>query len=1065
MSWNLGLKINNLINKVNSIVAGTVVNPLNSTLNAAGYNINSVGQLSTTNLSAPTGGTGTWGQKLTKTTTNNSIAWLSDRQVFAVYVSSENGTDEGFNSASAGSITAPFQTIQYAIINLAATVPAGARCIIYIFPGTYNNFTLNTTIPNSNYNRLTNVSFIGLTNTIGTSNTNLAASNTNTVKITSPCEINVQNTITFGTTINDYNISISNINFSTTDSRIIYLIGKNHCFYMNNCNAVCTLTSVPSFPLIDIDAIATFNINCYFNNCNISHNSSTNYSAGSDNSVLKCNRGIIKELNNCYLYATPINSQALFITNAGSLEYAYNTTIISNSNPNALYINSTNQTNTTFNLCTMTAKGDGTQPIVNLGHLNGAYNITNCIIKNSLITNPSTIYIGVGSNIILYSINNRFESESTTDQTFNPFGLSSTYASAKTNNIIGYNNDTFINKLFTTSNTIAFPALSTNFTAINEINTYIPPVSVVFYVDGTIGKDTYNGSLLYPFKTIQSAINKCVFNSIYYTIFVNAGNYAENLTITNPRLNLIGVQSNVNTKSVALQTITINTASISGPSLDIITIQNFVIGSGAVLSYPIFVNSFIANSGGYSLYVTNCEITSSLTYSSMSLVANNLANTRYYISRCNILNTTTGTPSDPLIYIGGGSIWSFDNNTVTNRAPATTLGNEIVPLLIGQNAGIVGGISNCSFTSDNQGMCFVTSSTNGNGPFTIANSLFNFKTVVQGSGATNVYSCITLAAKNTLNLLNNTFVNNAVSTALSQQPFILLNTGSTVYSRNNSFNMIYTPINTSQAIIYPVGNYGTNATQNFYVYLNNVYSNGSSSIPPNPNYPATATIFSSLQTSDLNTITTLTKLTSAGKANVVGYDTTTGLLTYQSASYSTPTYLYYFPDTSTNVNTTSIATYNWNVPSQFTSTTQTFIFAQLIFLNYNAVSNSETSNWTVSQTGYAASGWGNTAATAGKFVFPATGQYLINWCFQANSNLNVYGQINKNMVLPASGQPNYNTQTMITCNNPQSPGTVFTAIVNIASLTDYITFTVYNFNANQGINVSGRQVLSIVKVA
>jgi hypothetical protein len=51
---------NNLINKVNSIIAGTVTNPLNSSLNASGFDINNVGQLSTSNLSAPTGGSGAW---------------------------------------------------------------------------------------------------------------------------------------------------------------------------------------------------------------------------------------------------------------------------------------------------------------------------------------------------------------------------------------------------------------------------------------------------------------------------------------------------------------------------------------------------------------------------------------------------------------------------------------------------------------------------------------------------------------------------------------------------------------------------------------------------------------------------------------------------------------------------------------------------------------------------------------------------------------------------------------------------------------------------------------------
>jgi len=1037
MSWNLSLKINNLINKVNSIVAGTVVNPLNASLSAGGFNITNVGQLATTNLSAPTGGQGAWGQKLTKTTTNSSIAWLSDRQLYTVYVSSENGVNEGFGSTSAGSITAPFSTISYAILNLAATVPAGAKCIIYIFAGTYGSFTLDTTDPTYNFNRLTNISFVGLTNTIGTSNVNLSASNTNTVKITNPCVINVENTIAIGSTINDYNISMSNINFATTDQFILQLTGKNHCFYMNNCNAVCTLNAVPSFPLIDINAIASFSINAYFNNCNISHNSSVNYSAGSDNSLLKCNRGIIKELNNCYLYATPVNSQALFITNAGSLEYVYNTTIISNSHPNALHINSTSQTNTTFNSCTMTAKGNGTQPIVNLGHLNGTYTITNCTIKNSLITNPATIYIGVGSNIILYSIKNRFESEATTDQTFNPFGLSSTYAPAKTNNIIGYNNDTFINKSFTTSNTISFPPLSTNFTAINEINTYLTtgPVSVVFYVDGTIGKDTYNGSQSYPFKTVQNALTKCVGNTLYYTIFVNAGTYAENLVITCPRLNLIGVQSNVNTKSVALQTITINTASISGPSLDIITIQNFVIGSAAVTTYPIMVNNFIANSGGYSLYLTNCEITSSLSYSSLYLQANNLANTRYYISRCNILNINSGTAGEPLIFVGGGSLWSFDNNTITNRASAAALGSETVPLLIGQNAGIVNGISNCSFTSENQGMCLVTSSSNGNLPFSISNTFFSFKTVVQGSGATNIYSCITLAAKNTLNLINCTLVNNAITSALSQQPYILLNTGSIVYARSNSFNMIYAPVNIAQSQIFPVGNYGVNAIQNGFVYSTNVYTNGSVAFSASPFYPFTGAVVSRPFVID-----------SVGPTKT--------LLLYGNGTNAGGPQIYY-----RNAGLTAyILTGNAG--------------KDLIqFQNYVSYKDSVIRP---ESTGSAV--WGNTSTTYPHLYFRETGIYLVNFGINtAGFGDLIYASINKNTLITFPNPVVNDYATSLAVN--QTVSNAYTALVTATvSITtcgttavpesgDYLVFGFYCTNPSNTILNAFRNFLSVYKIA
>ena len=560
-------------------------------------------------------------------------------------------------------------------------------------------------------------------------------------------------------------------------------------------------------------------------------------------------------------------------------------------------------------------------------------------------------------------------------------------------------------------------------------------MSVVFYVDGTIGKDTYNGSQSYPFKTVQNALNKCIGSTLYYTIFVNAGTYAENLIISCPRLNLIGVQSNVNTKSVALQTITINTASISGPSLDIITIQNFVIGSAAVTTYPIMVNGFIANSGGYSLYVTNCEITSSLTYSSMYLLANNLANTRYYISRCNILNINSGTPTEPLIFVGGGSLWSFDNNTITNRASAAAIGSETIPLLIGQNSGIINGISNCSFTSDNQGMCIVTSSSNGNQPFSIANSLFSFKTVVQGSGATNLYSCITLAAKNTINLINCTLVNNATTSALSQQPYILLNTGSIVYARGNSFNMIYAPVNTTQAVIYPVGNYGVNATQNAFVYSTNVYTNGSAVYSASPFYPFSGAVVS--RPFVMDSVGPTKTLISYGNGTNLGNP----LLYYKNAG-------------------NTAYTLNGNSGKDLG-----------IYQNYVSYGSS-----TIRPESTGTPVWGNTSTTYPHLYFRETGIYLVN--FNINTAVFgdlIYASINKNYLI-SNSTPVINDYATVLVSN-QTVANAYTALVTATVLIttcgtpavpesgDYLVFGFYVTNSGNNIINAFRNQLTVYKIA
>jgi hypothetical protein len=202
-------------------------------------------------------------------------------------------------------------------------------------------------------------------------------------------------------------------------------------------------------------------------------------------------------------------------------------------------------------------------------------------------------------------------------------------------------------------------------------------------------------------------------------------------------------------------------------------------------------------------------------------------------------------------------------------------------------------------------------------------------------------------------------------------------------------------------------------------------------------------------------------VTTATQPDIVGISST-GVLYRQPAPVNA--YINYFansPATSTSIET---YIYNFNNPDFFSSTSQTLVNSQLTFLNYKNVSNKSVSNWVVNQPNVNSEGWGTNSASNGLFYFPAIGSYLINWCFQANSNLNVYSQINKNLYFPPLSQPTYSDSTMVSCNNPQSPGTQMTAIVNITSLTDYITFTTYNFNPNQGINSAGRQILSIIRI-
>ena len=65
---------------------------------------------------------------------------------------------------------------------------------------------------------------------------------------------------------------------------------------------------------------------------------------------------------------------------------------------------------------------------------------------------------------------------------------------------------------------------------------------LTYYVDGSCGSDTNDGSREHPFKTIQSAINKCelVWDGTAREIKVGFGSYVENLTISKARIQLTG---------------------------------------------------------------------------------------------------------------------------------------------------------------------------------------------------------------------------------------------------------------------------------------------------------------------------------------------------------------------------------------------------------------------------------------------------------------------------------------------------------------------------------------------
>jgi hypothetical protein len=555
-----------------------------------------------------------------------------------------------------------------------------------------------------------------------------------------------------------------------------------------------------------------------------------------------------------------------------------------------------------------------------------------------------------------------------------------------------------------------------------------PVASTVFYVDATSGNDLDKGSSIFPLATIQSAIDKCGGNTTYYTIYVNPGTYPENLIISTPRINLVGVQSSQNTKSVFISSVNITTQGQSGPSLDIIAIQNFVIGGLSNVSPAINIANF-SNYGGYSLYINNCELLTPQPNSVINFSPTQL-NTRLYISRTNINNViNTATASQIMVNIARGELWQCDYVNITNRGPVGSASTDATPLLIGANAKIISGITNTNITSDNQGICFRTNQSNG--VFSITNSYFSFIPISAG----NLYSAFIITAKNTINLNNNIFINNGATTTTSQQPFILLSSGSIVYARGNSFNVIYAPVSTAQAVMYPVGNYSTNSTQSGFIYSTNVYSNGSVLYSPSPFYPFTGTVISRPPVID-----------SIGP--------TKSLLVYGNGTNTGTPQLYYKNGSNT-------------------AYVQTGLSGKDIHQYQNYVSYKD-STLRPESTGTPV--WGNTSSTYANMYFRETGIYFIT--FNINTAVFgdlIYASVNKNYLLSNATQAINDYPTVLVSN--QTVDNSYTALVSCTVIItvcgtqavpesgDYLVFGFYATKSGNTIFNAFRNQLSVYKIA
>ena len=1089
MSFNLSTRISNLVTLVNQLVAGSVTNPLTTTLNCNNFNLTNVNTIYPSNLSLASS-TGTNGQVVLKDSSNNLI-YNSPNLSKVFYVDAINGSD----TAGFGSIITPFQTIQYAINKCTDTT---LHYTIYISVGIYAESPTIITGLSSN------ISIIGMTSTAGNTS---QYGNTRSVTINGSFTIPQINAAGSGFEQN-FIISLSNILISSTLVNLS-VTGSGYSVFLNNMILTLGITAINA-PNCLLFNPSTNTTKLYLNSTIIS-TTTTNFST--TNALIRIQSGQLSEVNYCNFTSYMTNSDCLQINISGILRNMTNTTVTSNFSPNAIHFGVSSVASiSTFNNCNFSSNSTLTNPIINIPKIVAStFNFTNNNFNNlgSVYTAP---FIGIGSNANILSLNNKYSTLSTTLHVFNPFG-SSTFTTG-TGNIIQYNDDNFVNANTAGTNTVAYPSgaqytsvsqtlstpiqnlysnLNANNFNISNINTLTttnltdstasngtlnqlltktatsliwksPSVGYVFYVDGFNGSNSNLGSQTFPFQTIQYALNLCTSVTAYYTVIVKgnglATGYPENIIISNPRLNLIGVQSSTNNKSVGILSVTITSNALQGPTNDIIAINNFVI-TGATAVHNLSVTS----NGGYSLYLNNVEIDLAVGNQQYSQINFNpsVATTRIYITNCRFNNTTV-TISIPSINIISGQLWQFIGNSMTNQSSSTTNLQECILLKIGGVSTNFAGMFNCDFTSTQDIILSVISTLGGAGKaYTISNCSFNFKSV----NITNKNGCIVVGEQNTfnsINMLNCIFINRSTILANSQTPYILLNSMA-IYVSNCQFTSLYSTA-TSQ-ILSVAGNYNTNAVMNVYSYNNNTYLNAGT-IQPSASYPITATLYSSPIVNDGIMLNKLNNLSTTTDTNLITYNSTTKAIGYKAISGGggfAAEYLW-LPQEGVGSSNVNVLVYNV-VANVYQSTGNSGAPYSAIYnkslINYMSFYNVASSSLSTST--FPGFSWGQTTTTFPNLYFPSTGIYQITWTMGCAQNLTFINSINLNC-LPFIFASNDVSITAIS--NSTSYTMNVTASVRIQTAGpngDYITLCSYNGSGGLNTNLSFRQTLTVTKVS
>jgi hypothetical protein len=222
---------------------------------------------------------------------------------------------------------------------------------------------------------------------------------------------------------------------------------------------------------------------------------------------------------------------------------------------------------------------------------------------------------------------------------------------------------------------------------INGVSPQFKPTYDYYVSKG--GNDNNLGSILSPFLTVQKAIDICetAYDGTPRVIHLSSGSYSGNITISKPRISIIGEGASMNPDTGS---------SISGNFFIYLTDGNSDLNNNNIYFSGLLINGQVLDQTFgvvHRVIITNCHL-----YAQNDCLTVNTAYTldyRVIINNCTISNSSSSA-TDPLMLFKGAGMISIINCKITSKGNAqktVNIWDNVRSDTIAQNI----------FTSDSQG--------------------------------------------------------------------------------------------------------------------------------------------------------------------------------------------------------------------------------------------------------------------------------------------------------------------------------------------------------------------------